>query len=140
MIRTKIQLRWNDIDALGHLYNGQYQHLYDFAKSDFIAQLLGVRDNWAQSDQGFVTVRTLNNYYSPVYIQEEIEILTTIRRVGSSSFDIFQRMVCSATGEVKSDSLSVMVCYNPKSGESYEIPTEAKKVMEREIALYELND
>ncbi|MFI3287068.1 MAG: thioesterase family protein [Rikenellaceae bacterium] len=133
MTHTKIQIRWSDIDQLSHVYNGQYQHFYDTGKSEYFAQYIGIQSNWAHSTEGFVTVRTLNNYYIPVEIHEDIVIETKAHKVGTKSFELFQRMINSVSGEVKSDSHSVMVCYNPMEKTTYDIPEEMRKLLEEDI-------
>ncbi len=129
MIRTEIQIRWSDIDQLGHVYNGQYQHFYDIGKSDFFEKVLGLDHNWAQSGEGFLTVRTLNNYYAPVEMHEDIEVLTTVSRLGTKSFDMMQTMVSATTGEKKSDSHSVIVCYNPLLKSTYAITDRVREIL-----------
>ncbi len=135
MIRTKIQIRWSDIDQLGHVYNGQYQHFYDIGKSDYFEQVLALGHNWAESGEGFLTVRTLNNYYAPVEMHEDIEVHTTVSRIGTKSFDMEQVIVNSHTGEKKSDSHSVIVCYNPLTKSTYPITDRARAILTEELSL-----
>lgn len=113
MISSKIQLRWNDIDMLGHLYNGQYQHLFDVGKSDFFEQVLHFDHRWVFTNKGLLTAQTLNNYYEPTEINEPVVVETSVERVGNKSFTLFQQLKNSDTGVVKADSRSVLVCYDP---------------------------
>ncbi len=129
--RTKIQIRWADIDQLGHLYNGRYQHLFDIGKSDYFETILGMDPNWAISGEGFLTVRTLNNYYSPVEMHEAIEVETYIGSVGTKSFVVHQRMINGESGELKSDSESVLVCYNPIVKQTYEVPCKVREAVRK---------
>lgn len=41
-IEIPVQLRWNDIDMLGHLYNGTYYNLFDLGLREFHVDALGV--------------------------------------------------------------------------------------------------
>lgn len=122
MTTTKIQIRWSDIDMLGHVYNGQYQHFFDIGKSDFFAQVLHLPHHWVVNSQGVLTAQTLNNYYSPTQISEPIEVQTVVEKLGTKSFTLFQRMINSDTGVLKADSRSVLVCYDPVAQVSQEIP------------------
>lgn len=122
MTITKIQIRWNDIDMLGHVYNGQYQHFFDLGKSDFFTEVLHLPSDWILNGQGVLTAQTLNNYYSPTQISEPVEIQTVIEKLGTKSFTLFQRMINSDTGVLKADSRSVLVCYDTVAQASREIP------------------
>lgn len=133
MTNTKIQIRWSDIDQLGHVYNGQYQHFYDLGKSEYFAAFIGIQTDWAHSAEGFVTARTLNNYYIPVEMHEDIIVETKAMRVGTKSFDLFQRMINAKNGEIKSDSHSVMVCYNPQEKTTYDIPEPMRSLLTADI-------
>ena len=42
MIETKIQMRFADIDVLGHVNNVNQQHYFDLGKCDFYKQVLGL--------------------------------------------------------------------------------------------------
>lgn len=134
MIHTKIQIRWSDIDQLGHLYNGNYQQYFDLGKTDYFYNYLKLNGNWRETGEWFVAAQTLNNFFSSVVMSEEIEVETTIHSIGNKSFKIYQRMINSVTGELKSDSLSVHVCYNPHTKETHQIPDSLRAKLEKELS------
>lgn len=122
MTITPIQIRWSDIDQLRHVYNGQYQHFFDIGKSDYFFRELGMPKDWAESGESFLTVRTLNNYFAPIKMDEAIVVETQAIKVGTKSFELHQRLINTDTGELKSDSHSTMVCYNAQEGTTYAVP------------------
>lgn len=122
MTRTEIQIRWNDIDQLGHVYNGQYQHFYDIAKSDYFERVVGISSNWSETGEGLITAQTVNNYYTTIEIEDKIVIETSVEKIGNKSFTLFQRIINTATEVVASDSRSILVGYNPKTQQTFEIP------------------
>lgn len=133
MTHTSIQIRWSDVDQLGHVYNGQYQHFFDIGKSDFFASVLGVAHNWASTGDGFLAAQTLNNYYEPIEMQEPIEVVTAIEKIGNKSFTMLQQLIDTTTGHVKSHSRSVIVCYNTKTKQSIPVPAAWRAAMEPQI-------
>lgn len=133
MIETDIQLRFNDMDMLGHLYNGQYQHLYDVAKSDFFDKIFGVSNQWSQTEEAFLTASTTNNYYSSVILSEPITIQTYISRIGTKSFVCYQRMINRDSQEIKSDSLTTMVLFNNKTKSTFEIPAKWETLLKEHL-------
>lgn len=121
MISTPIQLRFNDIDIQGHMYNGQYQHIFDLGKNEYFERVLGIEQ--MDGEQTVVTASSTTNFYVPVGMKDRIEIRTGIERVGTKSFTVFQQMVDRDSGIVKADSRTVLVGWNAVTKESFAIPS-----------------
>ena len=110
MTTTPIQMRFADVDMLGHVNNVNQQHSFDVGKSDFFAQVLDPAPNWKQ--EGLITVSTYNDYLAQIRYGEPIAVLTRIEKVGNKSFTLFQQIVNTATQEVKTQSRSVLVAFD----------------------------
>ncbi|WP_298063855.1 thioesterase family protein [uncultured Rikenella sp.] len=132
MITTPIQLRFNDIDIQGHMYNGQYQHIFDLGKNEYFEHVLGIEQ--MDGRQTVVTANSTTNFYVPVGMKDKIVIRTSIEKVGNKSFTVFQQMVDQVTGTVKADSRTVLVGWNAVDKESFAIPAEWREKIEREEA------
>jgi len=91
MTTTPIQMRFADVDMLGHVNNVNQQHYFDVGKSDFFAQVLDPAPNWKQ--EGLITVSTYNDYLAQIRYGEPIAVLTRIEKVGNKSFTLFQQIV-----------------------------------------------
>ena len=87
MTTTPIQMRFADVDMLGHVNNVNQQHYFDVGKSDFFAQVLDPAPNWKQ--EGLITVSTYNDYLAQIRYGEPIAVLTRIEKVGNKSFTLF---------------------------------------------------
>ena len=109
MTTTPIQMRFADVDMLGHVNNVNQQHYFDVGKSDFFAQVLDPAPKWKQ--EGLITVSTYNDYLAQIRYGEPIAVLTRIEKVGNKSFTLFQQIVNTATQEVKTQSRSVLVAF-----------------------------
>lgn len=90
MTTTPIQMRFADVDMLGHVNNVNQQHYFDVGKSDFFAQVLDPAPNWKQ--EGLITVSTYNDYLAQIRYGEPIAVLTRIEKVGNKSFTLFSRL------------------------------------------------
>lgn len=131
MIQTKVHLRWGDIDTLGHVYNGYYQHYFDAGKSDYFNEILGLPATLNENGIGLVTANTNTNFYESILPHNKVMIETVVEKLGTKSIRMFQRIVDRENGTIKSDSRSVMVCMNQSLGHSVEIPqTWRAKVVE----------
>lgn len=60
MIETKIQMRFADVDMLGHVNNVNQQHYFDLGKSDFFRRVLGMKPVW--KSEGLIMVSTRTDY------------------------------------------------------------------------------
>lgn len=120
MIKTNIQIRFADIDALRHVNNVCLQHYYDIGKSDYMREVLLVEYIW--NGPGIVQANTNNNYYLPIYLYDKIEVYTSIKHIGNKSITMFQQIVDVKTSQIKSDSTSILVAFDINNQESIEIP------------------
>lgn len=119
MIETRIQMRFADVDMLGHVNNVNQQHYFDIGKSDYFGKVLESHAPWKEN--GFITVTTNNTYFSQIRYEENISVRTKIENIGNKSITIFQQVV-NVDGEVKSESRSVLVAFNFARQESIPVP------------------
>lgn len=120
MIITPIQLRFNDIDIQGHMYNGQYHHIFDLGKSAYFQTVVGLGN--MNDSESLITAHTSTNFYAPVNFDDVLVTHTRAEKVGTKSVTIFQQMINTVTGIVKADSHTVLVGYNVTTKETFSIP------------------
>lgn len=116
--RLPVQLRFIDIDPLGHVNNAVYFQLMDLAKYKYFTALGGVLD-------GDVTVVVVNvncDFCSPAYIDEELEVQTAVGSIGEKSLRLEQRVVNPATGDVKCVCRTIMAGFDRVAVRGVEIP------------------
>lgn len=130
MITTPIQLRFNDIDIQGHMYNGQYQHIFDLGKNEYFECVLGIEH--MDGEQTVVTANSTTNFYVPVGMKDKIVIRTGIERVGTKSITVIQQMIDLNTDTIKADSRTVLVGWNAVTKESFPIPDAWREKIGRE--------
>lgn len=111
-----MQIRFNDIDLLGHLNNAVYIQFFDLGKSRYFQDVLPEAVDWKHIN---IVVANINcDFYSPTYITEPIAVLTTVTRMGEKSFTLEQRIVNSDSGDVKCVCRTVMVGFDLATGKS----------------------
>ncbi|MDE5551860.1 MAG: acyl-CoA thioesterase [Muribaculaceae bacterium] len=111
-----VQLRFNDIDILGHLNNTVYFSLFDLAKARYFAATRRGNMDWQKVECVIANVNCA--YINQVRFGENIEIYTRCKHVGDKSFILDQLMVNVDTDEVKARCETVMVCIDPAKGVS----------------------
>jgi thioesterase len=121
-----VQIRFNDIDMLGHLNNSIYLQFMDLAKAAYFAQFMeGGRFDWGEVT---LVIANINcDFYNPTYISEDLEVLTAIESMSHSSLRLEQRVVNVKTGEVKCRATTTMVNIDPDTVRSRPITDEWRR-------------
>lgn len=129
--RMPLQVRFNDIDILGHINNSVYLSFLDLAKAEYLTEATSAR-----VEIGGIAVAIVNincNFYSPGYFNESLEAVTAVTRVSHRSLRMEQRVYNPTTGDVKCIATTIMAGFDPKSATGIEIP---KKFID-ELEAYE---
>lgn len=109
--RLPLQIRFNDVDVLGHVNNTVYMAFYDTGKAHFMMDLLGRKIDWQDVDTVVANIDCA--FVAPIFFGEEIEVLTKCIGVHDKSFRLLQMLRESRTGEIKSVCETVMVSFDP---------------------------
>lgn len=129
--RQDIQVRFNDIDVLGHVNNTIYFEYMDFGKAQYIAAVLGRHFDYIK--EALVIVNVNCEFYHISTYGESLEVLTRIDEIGRSSVIFEQRIVNRDSGEVKCICRTVMVGFNIEKAAKMEITDR----MRADIGAYE---
>ena len=119
-----LQLRFNDIDSLGHVNNSVYFTFYDLGKSRYFETVKKQSIDWRKAD---VVIANVNaDFLSPIYSYEQVAVETCCVEIGNRSFKLMQRIVNTTTGEVKGICRTIMVGFDVEAGVSAPISDEWK--------------
>ena len=119
-----LQLRFNDIDSLGHVNNSVYFTFYDLGKSRYFETVKKQSIDWRKAD---VVIANVNaDFLSPIYSYEQIAVETCCIEIGNRSFKLMQRIVNTTTGEVTGICRTIMVGFDVEAGVSAPISDEWK--------------
>lgn len=112
-----VQIRFNDIDLFGHLNNSVYLQFMDLAKMKYFSMFME-NGRFSTEDLELVVVNINCNFYSPTYIEENLEVLTAVASISTKSLVLEQRIVNKDSGDVKCVCQTVMACFDPKTMKS----------------------
>ncbi len=124
---TPVQIRFNDVDVLGHVNNTVYFSFYDTGKAYYFEAVQGKKVDWKHVDTVIANVNCA--YIAPIYFGEEIEVLTTCLSVHDKCFKLLQAIREKNTGQIKSICETVMVSFDPATGHSRSLPDEWRKML-----------
>lgn len=129
--RADIQLRFSDVDVLGHVNNTVYFAFYDTGKALYFTDVTNHTVDWRNVDRVIANIDCA--FLSSIVYGERIEVLTRCLSIGHKSFTLQQMLRDKDSGEVKSVSQTVMVAIDPKS----HVPVEVSEQTRRQIMAYD---
>ena len=124
---TPIQIRFNDIDMIGHINNNAYLEYMDLGKTAYFNAIKPELVNWKHINVVIVNINC--DFYSPGYIKEPIAVLTTITSISQRSLKLEQRIINVETGDVKCVGRTVMAGFDPTTAQGAEIDSEWVKAI-----------
>ena len=129
--KIDVQIRFNDVDILGHLNNTVYFSFFDTGKAYFFEKALRRKMEWSRVECVVANIDCA--YVSPVYFGEDIEVLTRCSHIGEKSFVLQQVIVEKKTCQVKAAANTVMVSINPDTKQAIEVPQHYRKALEESM-------
>ena len=79
-----IQVRFSDIDSMGHVNNAVYLSYFEMARVYYFKRLLG--DHWDWKRNGIILARTEIEYLKPLFIDNSPSISMHLETIGNKSF------------------------------------------------------
>lgn len=102
-----IQIRFSDIDALGHINNNVYLSFFDLGKVDYFDKVRGYSVSWTE---GSIVIAHLEmDYLSPIFYKEKIVVESKVVKIGNKSGEFIQQLRNKKSGEVKCICKSIFV-------------------------------
>jgi acyl-CoA thioester hydrolase len=127
--KTPIQVRFKDIDALGHVNNANHLSYLELARVNYFNAAVGQNINW--SEQGIILAKAVIDYKMPIMLNDKVSVYTRCSRTGTKSFDLEYLVVKEENGKetALATATTVMVCFNYQSGATMQLPEEWKSKM-----------
>lgn len=128
-VRVLIQIRWRDLDALGHVNNAVFVSYFEHARLTYIRELLGPdapidRQTMLPVDFQFILAEVTCQYRSPVTLEDQPVVEIWVSQVGRKSFVFQYRMMDERTGRLLAEGRSTQVWYDYRTGTSQVMPEE----------------
>jgi acyl-CoA thioester hydrolase len=125
--RLKLQIRFADLDILGHVNNSVYLTYFELARLHYFRYLVG--DHWDWKKDGMVLVKNEVEYIKPVLVTDNPEIEMKVAHIGTKSFALYYELIVN--GVLYTKGLSVQVCYDSISGQSIPIPPQMLEALNK---------
>jgi acyl-CoA thioester hydrolase len=116
---VKIQIRYADLDALGHVNNSNYLTYFEIARVHYFNALLG--KDWDWRNKGMILANSSLEFLKPLLVQHEAEVKISTLSVGTKSFELYYEI--SVDDVVFCSGKSVIVAFNSLRNETIPIPS-----------------
>jgi acyl-CoA thioester hydrolase len=118
--KTPIQIRFNDIDILAHVNNSVYQNYFDMARLRYFERVFNQKMNW--DERALVLAKITIEYFNPIFLEEEIVVLSKVYKLGNKSLQMKQEIVNVTTNEIKANNDAVLVAFGSKENGAILLP------------------
>ncbi|MFN5148769.1 MAG: acyl-CoA thioesterase [Flavobacteriia bacterium] len=127
MTPAKIQVRFTDLDVLGHVNNNVYLSYFEMTRVHYFKELLG--ENWDWRKFGIVLVKNEVEYVRSVLLNDQPEITMYTEHIGTKSFTLGYELMVN--GQLYSNGRSVQVCFDATVQETIPLPETMRQALEK---------
>ena len=124
---AKIQVRFSDLDTMGHVNNAVYLSYFEYARIHYFRHLLGI--DWDWNENGILLVKNIVEYKKPLLLNDQPEIYIYLAAIGTKSFEFSYEL--KVNDEIYTTGSSVMVSFDSKKGRTTEISPEMRAALEK---------
>ena len=129
MLEKRIEIRWRDLDAYGHVNNAVYLNFLEEARDAWVQLTLGgITDTW-----DFVLARVAIDFRAEL-TQDDGAVMVRCRldSLGRASIRTREE-VAKLDGSVSATAESVIVPRDPKAGRSRPLTEQERAILEAEL-------
>lgn len=128
MHTTPIQIRFNDVDQMGHVNNAVIMEYLDLGKDAFFSS------HGVPPTKGDFTVMVVHydvDFRAQIHYHDSIAVTTELGKLGNKSLTIMQRVINTETDTVCVECRTVMAGYRRSTSSSEVIPPEVREWLTR---------
>lgn len=123
---AKIQVRFSDVDALGHVNNAVYLSYFEYARIHYFNRMLGTEWDW--DSDGLILLKNEVEYLKPVLLNDKPEVRVFVIKIGNKSFTMGYEL--TVNGVLYCKGSSVLVGYDNKQKCSIPITPDMRTSLE----------
>lgn len=124
--KLPIQIRFKDLDILGHVNASMYFTYFETTRLAFTAKVLG-NINW--NERGMVVVHNEMNYKKPIYMQDQVICKIGVIEYGSTSMKVGVH-ICKVEDNTEilcAQGSCTLVCVDGRTQQVFKFPEEWKQ-------------
>jgi len=127
MFSMKVQPRFGDIDGLGHVNNTVLPIWFEMGRTD-ILRLFDPELTLDKKVFPLIMAHIDFDFLYQIYFRSDVEIKSTISRIGTKSFTVYQE--AWQEGHLCAKGSAVVVYYDFNTEQTTPIPEDKKKILQ----------
>ncbi|MCS6974321.1 MAG: acyl-CoA thioesterase [Cyclobacteriaceae bacterium] len=130
--KLPIQIRFKDIDRMGHVNNANFLTYIELARVKYFEEVVRMDKKWSP-EVGIILARIEIDYKAPVFLHDNISVYTRCSRIGTKSITLEWQVVRQQQEheETVAEGIAVLVCYDYKHEKTIPVPEEHRKAIEQ---------
>ncbi len=117
---TPVEVRFRDLDALGHVNNAVYFTYMEMARVAYFRQLGLIGE--AYPEPFFIIAEAACQFKAPIDLNTNLRVSARVSRLGNSSFDMDYALIDAATDRLMATGRTVQVMFDYAAGRSVPLP------------------
>lgn len=126
-MRKEVQIRFGDIDRLGHVNNAVYAQFFDIGRVEFLHYYM---PELRFDGPTLVLVHLETDFIRPIFEHDHVAVETFLEKIGGKSVTMIQE-IRDEKGEVRSRCRSVLSTVDMEKGGSFPMPEAWRKCLEK---------
>jgi acyl-CoA thioester hydrolase len=120
--KSKIQIRFKDLDSMGHVNNANHFTYFELARMQYFDEVVAETINW--EEQGIILAHMEIDYKKPILLHDHVLVYARVSKLGTKSFDFEYCIVVENDNaiEIVATGKSVQVCFNYLSNQTVLVP------------------
>ncbi len=129
--RTRVDVRFRDVDAFGHVNNAVFLSYAEQARILYLTASLGHPITLTDVEElPLILARLEVDYRAPIFFGQTVEVGTRIDWIGTSSFAMSHRLTAGDDAHRVADVASVLVSYDYDAARAIRVPDDWRRRFE----------
>jgi acyl-CoA thioester hydrolase len=132
--KTSIQIRFKDIDKMGHVNNVNHLTYVELARIKYFEDVVRADGKWSK-DMGVILARTEIDYKTPIFLHDNVFVYMRCGRIGGKSITTEFAIVREKEGkeELLAQGLAIIVYFDYHRNTTIAVPEDhARRLKEFE--------
>jgi acyl-CoA thioester hydrolase len=122
--KLKIQIRFKDIDKLGHVNNANHLTYLESGRVEYFKDVIRTKMDWIKT--GMILANCEIAYKRPILLEDNLYCYTKVSRFGTKSFDVENLLLIDSSEGMLICAIAktTLVCMDYETKETVEVPKE----------------
>ena len=127
----KVKVRYSEIDCQRIVYNSHYLTYFDISISELLDNIFDQDTYIKETNNEFHTVAVQMAFKAPAKLNDQLEVYSSIKKVGNSSLTFYQEIYKESSDELLNSAEIVWVHTNQTEMKAATIPEDLRKKFDK---------